>query len=227
MPISLDRQYSFDNFLTDDGRLIIENLQALIDARGETQIGLWGGAASGKTHLLNASADYARRRGIVMQLYDGLQLRHCDADAFDGLDHGDLLAVDNLDALAGNRAWETVFYRVINRCREGHGRFLFSMASRPHELEVSLDDFRSRLQWGLLLQLPVSSDNDVRRILRRRADLLGFDLSDEVISYLLRHHPRDLAEQISILRRLDGASLTAHRRVTIPLVKQALAEKSD
>ena len=162
-----------------------------------------------------------------MQLYDGLQLRHCDADEFDGFDFCDVLAIDNLDAVAGDRAWETFFYRAINRCRDGDSRFLFSMSMRPHELDVCLDDFRSRLQWGLLLQLPLHDDAEVRRILHRRAGLLGFELSDEVINYLLRHHPRDLAEQISILQRLDGASLSQQRRVTIPLVKQALADRPD
>jgi DnaA family protein len=101
------------------------------------------------------------------------------------------------------------------------------MTTRPDELAARLDDFRSRLQWGLLLQLPPTGDAEIRRILRRRADMLGFELSDEVISYLLTHHARDLGEQIDILQRLDGISLTQQRRVTIPLVKQALLESAD
>jgi chromosomal replication initiation ATPase DnaA len=40
----------------------------------------------------------------------------------------------------------------------------------------------------------------------------------------MTHHARDLGEQIGILRRLDGISLSQQRRVTIPLVKQLLAE---
>jgi len=78
-----------------------------------------------------------------------------------------------------------------------------------------------------LLQLPRNGDPEIRNILRRRARLLGIDLSDDVISYLLTHHARDLSEQIGILQRLDGISLSEQRRVTIPLVKQALLDRTD
>ena len=183
---------------------------------------MWGGASTGKTHLLNASADFARKNGVLLQIYDGAQLCHCDADEFEGFSHCDVLAIDNLDAIAGSAAWEACFYQVINRCREGEFRLLFSLAEKPSLLTTKLDDFRSRLQWGLLLELPQAGDSEIRQILRRRAQLLGINLSDEVISYLMNHHARDLGEQIGILRRLDGISLSQQRRVTIPLVKQAL-----
>ncbi|MDH3388063.1 MAG: DnaA/Hda family protein, partial [Gammaproteobacteria bacterium] len=101
------------------------------------------------------------------------------------------------------------------------------MADKPEDLQTSLDDFRSRLQWGLLLQLPGSGDQEIREILRRRASLLGFELSDEVIAYLMTHYARNLASQMSILQRLDGVSLSQQRKVTIPLVKQALLDRPE
>jgi len=191
------------------------------------QVGLWGGGASGKTHLLNACAHFARQRGIELQLYDAAQLVCCDAAAFDGYGDCDVLAIDNLDAVAGDAAWEAFFYQAINRCRDGEYRFVFTLGARPGSVPFGLADLRSRLQWGLLLQLPVSGDSEVRDILRRRAALLGFELSDEVISYLMNRYPRDLTAQMTILRYLDGASLSQQRRITIPLVKQALRERHE
>jgi DnaA family protein len=227
LPLSLDRQFSFDNFVAERTDLILSSLQALVLGKGEIQLGLWGAAATGKTHLLNASADFARKNGVLLQIYDGVQLCQCAADEFEGFSHCDVLAIDNLDAIAGNGAWEACFYQVINRCRDGEFRLLFSLTEKPAALTTQLDDFRSRLQWGLLLQLPQVGDPEIRQILRRRARMLGIDLSDEVISYLMNHHARDLGEQIGILRRLDGISLSQQRRVTIPLVKQVLAESGD
>ena len=97
-------------------------------------------------------------------------------------------------------------------------------SAQPEFIDSRLDDFRTRLQWGLLLQLAESDDEQVRRILRLRAGLLGFELSQDVISYLMRHHARNLSAQMQILKRLDGASLAQQRKVTIPLVKKALAQ---
>ena len=199
----------------------------MIQGRGELQIGLWGATASGKTHLLNASADFARKQGVVLHIYDAMQLRQCDASEFEGFSQCDVLAIDNLDAIAGNPQWEACFYQVINRCREGDYRFVFAMTHKPDDLQITLDDFRSRLQWGLLLQLPSSDDIEIRQILRRRAQLIGIELAEDVISYLMTHHARNLATQMAILHRLDGASLSQQRRVTIPLIKQALLESGD
>jgi DnaA family protein len=227
LPLSLDRQYSFENFISDRADLIIASLKALIQGDGEAQIGLWGTTASGKTHLLNASADYARQKSVVLQIYDAKQLLQCDANEFEGFSHCDVLAIDNLDAIAGNAEWEACFYQVINRCRDGDYRFVFAMAHRPEDVETTLDDFRSRLQWGLMLQLPSSDDIEIRQILRKRAQLIGIELAEDVISYLMTHHARNLATQMAILQRLDGASLSQQRKVTIPLIKQALQEPGD
>ena len=51
--------------------------------------------ASGKTHLLNASADFAHRQGVSLQIYDAVQLRSCDANEFAGFNHCEVLVVDN------------------------------------------------------------------------------------------------------------------------------------
>ena len=134
-----------------------------------------------------------------------------------------MLAIDNLDAIAGSVEWETCFYQIINRCRAGEFRFLFTLSQKPEQLACELDDFRSRLQWGLLLQLPSSDEQGLRQILKARAELLGLKLSEEVLSYLLNRYERDLASQVKLLRRLDAASLSHQRRVTIPLIKQVLA----
>lgn len=227
LPISLDRQFSFDNFVSDQAELIVASLKALVLGEGEAQIGLWGSAASGKTHLLNASADFARKKGVVLQIYDAAQLQYCGVSEFDGYSDCDVLAIDNLDAIAGNREWEAFFYQVINRCRDGDYRFLFALTDKPDDLQTRLNDFRSRMQWGLMFQLPSAGDAEIREILRRRASLLGIELSAEVISYLMTHYPRDLSAQMAILRRLDETSLSHQRKITIPLVKTALLEQVD
>ncbi len=195
--------------------------------RGEAQIGLLGGPASGKTHLLNACARFAREHGRKLQLYDAADFAQAEADGVDGLDSGELVAIDNLDAIAGLADWEACCYRVINRCRAGECRLIYTLSRQPAALPLRLEDLRSRLQWGLLLRLPEHDERAVREILARRARLLGFELSDDVLGYLLTHHARDLREQMAILERLDGASLSHQRRVTIPLIKQTLAEGAE
>lgn len=223
LPLSFDRQFSLENYFAEKGELIITNLKVLIRKDGESIIGLWGGPDSGKTHLINACAHFARQQEINFQLYEGGQLAQCDPDYFDIQEGCDVLAVDNLDTLCGQRHWEEKFCQIINRCKKGELRLIFTLTDRPQYIQCLLADFQSRLSWGLLLQLPVSGDFDVDRIIKQRAKLRGLDLSSEVMAYLLTHYSRRLSAQIENLQLLDKASLTAQKKITIPLIKKTLA----
>ena len=55
-----------------------------------------------------------------------------------------------------------------------------------------------------------------------RAAYRGFDLPDEVGSYLFRRYPRDLEYLMHVLEALDVASLAAQRRLTVPFIKKVL-----
>ena len=224
LPLSFDRQFSFDNYFSQQGDLVIANLKALITGKGESMIGLWGKSDSGKTHLINACAHFARQRGTSFQLYDGTELAQCDANNFENLVTCQVLAVDNLDALCGIQKWEEKFYQIINSSKNEGSHLIFTLSENPSYLDCRLADFQSRLSWGLLLQLQMTGDTDIGDVIKLRAGLLGIELSKEVIAYLLAHYSRQLSTQIEILRVLDRASLSAQKKITIPMIKQTLAD---
>ena len=223
LPLTFDKQFSFDNFLSERAEFLSGSLKSSIDLEGESLIGIWGGHDSGKTHLINAVAHYARQQSRRFQFYDGYQLMACDPMLFDDFANSEILLVDNLDAICGHRQWEQKFYQLINACKQGEMTLLFTALTNPQFLNCTLPDFQSRLSWGLLLQLPTVVDGDIGQVLKFRAELLGIELSKEVITYLLTHYPRHLSAQINILRLLDEISLSAKKRVTVPFIKQVLA----
>ncbi|MCP4492215.1 MAG: hypothetical protein GY820_33640 [Gammaproteobacteria bacterium] len=223
LPLSFDRQFSFDNFFSDAAGFITASLKAIVDGEGESIVCLWGRAGSGKTHLINACALYARQHAVAFQLYDARQLVEFNPEQIGAFDDNAMLAVDNLDAISGSRNWEQKFYRAINRCRDQGFRLLFTMSEKPQDLTCSLADFQSRLSWSLLLELPQYEEDDIRQIISRRAQLLGIELSKEVLSYLLTHYSRRLADQMEILQLLDAASLSTKKKVSISLVKQVMS----
>lgn len=224
LPLTFDKQFSFDNFRSGQGDFFTNNLKSLINHDGESLVGVWGGQDSGKTHIINASAHYARQQSRLFQLYDGFQLAESDPEPFDGFANNEMLLIDNLDAVCGHRQWEQKFYQLINACKRGERQLLFTVSANPQFLNCALPDFQSRLSWGLLLQLPVVVEAEIASILKFRAGLLGIDLSKEVIAYLLTRYSRKLSVQMGILRQLDKMSLSANKRVTVPFIKQALVK---
>ena len=83
LPLTFDKQFSFDNFLSEQTEFFTSNLKSAINFDGESLIGIWGSQDSGKTHLINAAAHYARMQSSRFQFYDGFQLMACDPAQFD------------------------------------------------------------------------------------------------------------------------------------------------
>ena len=74
--------------------------------------------------------------------------------------------------------------------------------------------------WGLLIALHQADDLQMQQILKQRARLLGLELGDGVLNYLLNHFSRKLTVQMQMLYKLDQAALSAQRKITIPLIRQ-------
>jgi DnaA family protein len=89
------------------------------------------------------------------------------------------------------------------------------------------EDLRSRLGWGPVFALHPLSESEMRGALRREADRRGLFLSDEVMTHLLTRFERDLKSLMGLLDRLDQFALVHKRAITIPLLKQMLADNAD
>ena len=141
----------------------------------------------------------------------------------EGLEQMNVIVVDNIDAIAGDKQWETALFHLYNRVRDKGQGALFVTATQPlASIELSLPDLQSRLAWGLVYQLHALTDDEKLVALQQRADSRGFELPDEVGRYLLRHLSRDMVMLFGLLDRLDQLSLAEQRRLTIPFVKQII-----
>ena len=83
---------------------------------------------------------------------------------------------------------------------------------------------RTRLGWGLVYEALPLADEEKPAALATYARQRGFDLSAEVIDYLLRHGRRDMPSLLATLVELDRLSLASKRAVTVPLLKQWLQQ---
>jgi len=83
---------------------------------------------------------------------------------------------------------------------------------------------RTRLGWGLVYEALPLADEEKPEALATYARQRGFDLSAEVIDYLLSHGRRDMPSLLAALAELDRLSLASKRAVTVPLLKQWLQQ---
>ena len=74
----------------------------------------------------------------------------------------------------------------------------------------------------LYIILQALDDSQRLQALQLRAKGRGFDLPDDTGQFLMRRVARDMTALFNLLDKLDEASLSAQRRLTIPFVKTIL-----
>lgn len=227
LSVNLNDDATFDNFYAPaqtHNAMVVQGLRAQLDGSGEAFIYLWGAPGCGLTHLLQAACHQAQAMGLAVQY---LPLRdlvgYAPDELFAGLEDLDLVCLDCLPTVAGRPDWELAIFNLYNRLREQGKRLLVAAEHSPRELTISLADLRSRLQWGITYQVHSLGDDDKQQALQLRARARGLELGDEVAQYIIQRLPRDTNELFWQLQRLDHASLTEQRKLTIPFVKKVLA----
>lgn len=224
LPLALGLQHapSLADFVIGRNRAVIDALQRCLDGRVEPVVYLSGASGCGRTHLLLGQCAAAQQVGLQCAYLPLAERDGFSTEMLEGLEALDLVAVDDVHAIAGDSAWEQALFGLFNRCHEQATRMLFSADRGPAALRLNLPDLRSRLAWGLTLALQPMDDQDRLELLRSLAARRALKMPEEVARYLLDRSPRHTRDLVAIVDRLDHASLAEQRRLTVPFVREIL-----
>lgn len=214
LPIALDIERTFDNFIAGSNEQALTQLRTL--GRTGAPVYLWGTSGAGKTHLLQAMAARVQQQGGRVGWFD---LARGLPWTFE--EDMELVVLDECERFDAERQ-HAAFTLFVDATTHG---IAIATGGRLPPVDLPLrDDLRTRLGWGHVIALRSLSEAETRAALRRDADQRGLFLSDDVMDYLLNRFARDLKNLTALLDRLDEFSLVAKRTVTVPLVRRMLAE---
>ena len=181
----------------------------VIDAVRQLHAGLmnrfyvYGGAGSGKSHLLSAICDSYLDVGKSAIQVSLLELLDAPTEAITSLDRYDLVALDDIEAISGVPHWQKAVFHLINYNNEGGGQLVFSSRIAPIELKLELPDLQSRLTQAVSVKVQTGSlyaDRYalVTSVLTRR----GIHIDQQVIDYLLMQGPHQTSVLLQTLEQL-------------------------
>ena len=204
------------NFLCGRNAELVSLLPRFVEgALDATGLLLWGAPAAGKSHLLRAAAAAAQEQGIRCKLVaEPAELNEISIEGGNAL-----YAIDRIDEATPAAAAQ--IFTLFNAAKERGGRVI--AASRAPLAALPLrEDLRTRLGWGLVYEVIPLADEDKPRALAAYAHERGFELTEDVIHYLLRHGKRDMRSLLAMLAALDRRSLASKRAITVPLIREWL-----
>lgn len=217
--VKLQNDTTFENFFVGDNAATVSALESFAKKQGEHFIYLCGPKSSGRSHLLQACC---QQQEPTSAFYLSLSEKGLEPCVLSELEQVPLVCLDDVDFVLGKRLWEEALLHFYNESRANGHRLVVSSDVLPQQTQCILMDVRSRLQWGLTLQLRLLNDEQKIKALQLRAEERGLFLDNEVAQYLLRHTSRDMSLLMDCLAKLDDASLAEKRRLTIPFVRHVL-----
>ena len=229
---------SLDNFIATGNEnlfAILQSLQSIWQKSSsrphqadQRMIHVWGESGSGKTHILEAMKAQAIECGQEAFIlgHDSPQdeWRAIGTVIAENPQSSILLCIDDIDSL--DEFAQGALFRIHNLIRESSSQALLTTSQLPLSHLTLRDDLRTRLAWGLVFQMHSLSDSEKSQALEKAAQARGLQLSSEVTPWLLRHFHRDMSSLMSLLDALDTYSLETKRAITLPLVKELLAQKN-
>ena len=222
LAIQLNDEATLTDFCWGSNTLLQQQLTNSLTGESEDErlFYLWGSTGCGKSHLLQACCQAMKHTSIYLPLKI---LKEWGPESIEGLAEQALIAIDDIDAIATDKAWEEALFHLYNRVRDNGKTILLISSKLPlSSLNIQLADLRSRLAWGLSAQIHELNDELKIKTIQLHAHKRGFELPLSVGRFLINRCARNMHDLQDILDYLDKASLAAQRKITVPFVKSIL-----
>lgn len=220
LDIGLASDPSFANFFVGPNAAAVRQLALWAQGPQDSPVPtyLWGGEASGKTHLLKAVGEALRHQGASSGWMDASML---EPPEFNEAWSAVIMDDCHLYTPAQQRMAFNWFVNALST-DDGQPRWVVASGNVPPADLLLREDLRTRLGWGHVLALQALSDDERRAVVQQEAEARGFLLGGEVMDFMLTRFSRDLGSLMQLLDKLDSYALQTKRAITIPLIKTML-----
>jgi chromosomal replication initiator protein len=231
----LNPKYTFEKFVVGScNQFAHAAAKATAEAPGTTYnpLFMYGGVGLGKTHLMHAighsiktrnphlKVSYITSERFMNELINAIRFNKTPAfrDKYRSID---VLLMDDVQFMAGKERTQEEFFHTFNVLHNGQKQIVVTSDCPPREIPTLEERLHSRFEWGLIADLEPPDLETKVAILKRKADMDGIDLSDEIAIYMATKVKSNVRElEGSLVRLVAIASMKG-----VPISK-ALAQES-
>ena len=219
-PWNKDNKSSFDSFYAS--KLNKHLLSLLQNNIFKDDLLIFGTKDSGKTYLLQALCNHFSNQGKSSFYLPMKQAKELSVDILESLESMELVCIDGIESIVGNRVWEIGLFNLINRSLNSKNRLIFTSSKNIDVMNFELTDLDSRLRKIQSHELYALADDEILSALKHIANLRSIELGSKEAQYLLTYANRNISDLVQILESLDQLSMEMKRKITIPLIKEVI-----
>ncbi|MDO5707318.1 MAG: chromosomal replication initiator protein DnaA [Andreesenia angusta] len=235
---SLNPKYTFDHFVIgESNRFAHAAALAAAKSPGETYnpLFIYGGVGLGKTHLMQAIGNY------MLQENPELKVVYVSSETFtndlinsilkdrnsqfrDKYRNVDVLLVDDVQFIAGKESTQEEFFHTFNTLYDDNKQLVMTSDKPPKEIPELEERVRSRFEWGLSADIQPPDLETRIAILKKKAEIERFFVSDEVMVYIAENMKSNIRELEGALTKVMAYSTLSNQDATINLAEKALKD---
>ena len=196
---------------------------------------IYGGAGLGKTHLIHAIGNHiieqnptkAVRYVHAQDYYTGV-VHAYQTKSFDAFKHYyhslDILLLDDVQFFNGKNRTQEEFFFVFNALIESKKQIVISCDTYPKDISGLEDRLITRFDWGLTVQIEPPEIEMRVAILKKKAQIEGIAIDDEVAFYIAKHLRSNVRELEGALKKVLAYASFHNRIIDLELSKEALKD---
>jgi chromosomal replication initiator protein len=235
----INPKYTFDSFVIGSSNRFA-HAAALAVAEAPAQaynpLFIYGGTGLGKTHLLQAVAQY------VSEHQSELSVRYVTSETFmndfinalrdkriEGFKQRyrayDLLLIDDIQFFEHKERIQEEFFHTFNSIYEAGGQIVISSDRPPREISTLEERLRSRFEWGLITDIQPPDLETRIAILRKKVKTDRIHVPDpRVLEFIAGRISSNIRELEGALTRVVAFSSLTGRPLTADLAQDVLKD---
>lgn len=242
----LDPSYTFDNFVVGDCNNIASSAAKAVAENPGTlynPLFIYGGVGLGKTHIMHAIGNYilsvdktkkilyVTTEQFVNSFIDSLMKNKdnkLNKSFREKYRNADVLMIDDIQFLANKMSSQEAIFHTFNDLYQNKKQIVLSSDRHPKELTFLEERLKSRFQSGLTVDITNPSVETRVAILRKKAEIKKFSVSNEVIFFIAEHISSNVRELEGALSKvMFYCSLMKKDVCDIDTAKEALKDYID
>jgi chromosomal replication initiator protein len=217
---SLNPKYTFEKFVVGSSNQFAHAASlAAAETPGKTYnpLFIYGGVGLGKTHLMHAighsikerdrhlRVSYITSEKFMNELINAI--RYDKTQSFrDKYRSIDVLLMDDIQFMAGKERTQEEFFHTFNTLHNDQKQIVISSDCPPRDIPTLQERLHSRFEWGLIADIEPPDLETKVAILKRKADLDGIELADDIAIYMASNIRSNVRELEGSLVRLVAIS---------------------
>lgn len=237
-PSTGPRRYTFDSFVIGPSNRFAHAAALSVaetPARSYNPLFVYGSAGLGKTHLLQAIAQYVRdnypnhrvryisTETLLNEFVDAIR-KNEQPDFKRRYREIDVLLVDDIQFMEGKEQLQEEFFHTFNTLYEAQSQIVLSSDRPPDNIATLEDRLRSRFKSGLITDIQPPDFETRLAILQKKGEQSATVVPADVLSYIAEHITYNIRELEGALIRVSAFATLNQTELTVQLASEILAD---